>query len=91
VDRDDDTWLAIQALVQWQRKLASSANPPKRFRTLWLAALLDRRLLECPNDQIGRAICLVQQRFSIFEPEFAICEHAKLRLLHSPTAMKELL
>jgi hypothetical protein len=91
VDGWEDTWLAIQALIQWQRQLASSVAPAERFHTLWVAALLDQRLSECRDYQIGAAIVLVQEHFSIFEPEFAICEYAKLRLLDSPTAIKELL
>jgi hypothetical protein len=71
----------VRALIQEQRKLASSTNFAVRFRILWTAALLDKRLTQCTDPQIGELLVLVQERFGIFEAEFGICHHARRRLL----------
>jgi len=61
-----------------------SSDPVERFHTLWIAALLDEYLTQCTDRQIGELLIFVQERFRIFEPEFAICHHAKKRLLLRP-------
>jgi len=39
------------------------------------------KLARCADHEIGELLTLVQERFHIFEPEFAICHHAIRRLL----------
>ena len=72
---------AVRALIQRQRELANSPHPTERFRTLWVAAMLDRQLARCSDREIGSLLSFVQDRFHIFEPEFAICRHAQRSLL----------
>jgi hypothetical protein len=83
-----DGGLTIRGLIEHQRKLACSADPAERFRTLWVAAMLDQQLSQCTDREIGGLMRLVQQRPGIFEPEFSICEHAKRRLLRSCAAVR---
>jgi len=71
----------ICALIEEQRRLLTSPNPWERFRTLWTAALLDKHLTQCTDPQIGELMVIVQERFGIVEAEFAICYHARRRLL----------
>jgi hypothetical protein len=67
----------VRALIEKQRHLSSSTDLAKRFRTLWVAALLDRRLAHCTDRQLGELMDFVQERFGIFEPEMAVCHHAR--------------
>jgi hypothetical protein len=71
----------IWALINEQRRLAASTNLAVRFRTIWSAALLDNHLEQCTDTEISQLLIIVQEQFHIFEPEFAICQHAKRRLL----------
>jgi hypothetical protein len=73
----------VRALIEKQRRLVRSDNPAERSRTLWIAAMLDDRLAGCTDHEIGELMILVQERFGIFEPEIAICEHAMRRLFRS--------
>jgi hypothetical protein len=68
-------------LIEKQRRLVRSDKPAERSRTLWIAAMLDERLAGCTDHEIGQLMILVQERFGIFEPEIAVCDHAKKRLL----------
>jgi len=43
--------------------------------------MLDRQLARCSDREIGSLLSFVQDRFHIFEPEFAICRHAQRSLL----------
>ena len=74
----------VRVLIRRQRRLMHSSDPLERFHTLWIAALLDEHLTQCTDREIGELLILVQERFHIFEPEFAICHHAKRRLLLRP-------
>ena len=74
----------IRDLIHQQRMLLASPNPLKRFGVLWIAATLDNRLRECTDREIGELLILVQNRFHIVEPEFAVCYHAKRRLMLRP-------
>jgi len=78
------THAAICALIQEQRRLVSSTISSERFRVLWLAAMLDESLMHCTNHEIGDLMLIVQERFCIFQPEFAICHQATRRLLQRP-------
>ena len=73
----------VRALIEKQRRLVNSDNPAERLRILWIAAMLDRRLAHCTDRQLGELMILVQERFGIFEPEMAVCHHARRRLLRS--------
>jgi hypothetical protein len=75
---------AICTLIQEQRRLVSSTIFAERFRVLWLAAMLDESLLHCTDYEVGKLMSFVQQRFGIFDAEFAICYHARKRLLLKP-------
>jgi hypothetical protein len=78
-----DNSLFIRTLIERQRRLVGSADPSVRIRTLWIAAMLDDNLLRCTNRQIADLLPLVQERLCLFEPEMALCEHARRRLLGS--------
>jgi hypothetical protein len=70
-------------LIQEQRRLAESPHIEERFCTLWIVAALDEHLA-CSTDQdIGDLLSIVQTHFEIFEPEFALCHHARKRLFCS--------
>jgi hypothetical protein len=71
---------AVRALIDEQRKLAESADPLERFRVLWVAATLDEHLAQCTDHEVGELMRFVQERFGLFEPEFALCHHARRRL-----------
>jgi hypothetical protein len=71
----------IRALIEKQRRPAMSPDPAERFRTLWIAARLKKLLAQCTDREIGKLLIVVQDRFHIFEPEFAICYYAQRRLL----------
>ena len=74
----------ICVLIERQRTLLASPNPLKRFGVLWIAVTLDKCLRQCANHEIGQLLSVVQDRFHILEPEFALCHHAKRRLLLRP-------
>jgi hypothetical protein len=74
----------ISDLIHEQRRLLTSPYLAERFRILWVAATLDKRLRECTDREIGTLLTIVQSRFHIFEPEFALCYHARRRLLLRP-------
>jgi hypothetical protein len=72
---------AVRTLIREQRRLANSPHLAMRFRTLWVAAQLDRQLTQCTDRELGELMVIVQERFHIFEPEFALCHHARKMLL----------
>ena len=74
----------VRILIERQRRLMRSSDPVERFHTLWIVALLDEHLTQCTDREIGDLMVIVQDRFHIFEPEFAICHHATRRLLLRP-------
>jgi cytochrome c oxidase assembly factor CtaG len=41
----------------------------------------DKRLNECTDHEVGELMEIVQDRFAIFEAEFAVCHHARRRLM----------
>ncbi len=79
----EPTLLAALAFIERQRKLADSHNPLERAKTLWIATELDRHLSHCTDAQIAELLARAEERLPIFEPEFAVVEHARRRLLHS--------
>ena len=74
----------ISDLIHEQRRLANSPHLAERFRIFWTAADLDKRLRQCTDREIAQLMVVVQDRFHIFEPEFALCYHAQRRLLLRP-------
>jgi len=86
VSRGDESDLhrVILDLIDEHRRLATSPHPAERFRILWIAAALDKRLRQCTDHEIGELLAVARDRFHIFEPEFALCYHAKRRLLLRP-------
>ena len=80
VEQGSELQRVVRALIQEQRRLANSTQLAMRFRTLWVAATLDRHFAHCTDFEIGDLMLIVQERFHIFEPEFAICHHARRRL-----------
>jgi hypothetical protein len=77
------TLSAALALITRQRKLADSSDPLERAKTPWVAVELDKRLSRCTDAQIAELLARAQERLPIFEPEFAVIEHARRRLLNS--------
>ena len=73
----------VRALIERQRRLANSDYLSERLRILCVAAALNERLAKCTDHEVGDLMILVQERFGIVEPEFAICYHAIRRLLCS--------
>jgi len=71
-------------LIDRYRKLVSSPDFAVRFLTLWTIPPLNESLSHCTSHEIGELMLIVQERFCVFEPEFAICEHAKRRLPLKP-------
>ena len=71
----------VRALIQEQQRIVRSTNPRERLSILWVAALVDKHITNCTNHEVGELLTVVQERFHIFEPEFALCHHAARRLL----------
>ena len=51
--------------------------------------LLGERLAKCSVRQIGDLLSVVQDGLGLFSPDFAVCEHAKRRLLRSSAKKAE--
>jgi hypothetical protein len=81
LEHETELHRVISALISKQRKLVSSTHLWERFGVLWTAALLDEQLSQCSDLEIGDLMLSVQERFGIFEPEFALCHHARCRLM----------
>lgn len=79
----DSTLSAALESIERQRKLADSPDPLERAQTLWVAVELDKRLSHCTNAQIAELLARAEERLPIWEPEFAMIEHARRRLLDS--------
>jgi hypothetical protein len=80
---------SVRELFDQQKRLATSHDPAERLRTLWIGALLGELLEQCSSGQIGTLLCAVQDGLGIFSPDFAVCEHAKRRLLKSSEVIPE--
>lgn len=75
--------LSVEELFERQKKLVGSHDLLVRLKTLWIGALLGERLTGCSDHEVGDLLSLVQDGLGIFSPDFAVCEHAKQRLLRS--------
>jgi hypothetical protein len=75
--------LSAMDLFEHLRQLAKSQDAVERLRTLWIVASFGERLERCSDAQIGDLLSMVQERMSLFEPEFAVCEESKRRLQRS--------
>jgi hypothetical protein len=73
----------LRELFRYQRRLAASQDLLKRLSTLWIGLLLRERLARCSDREVGDLLSMVQDGLGIFSPDFAVCEHAKQRLLRS--------
>lgn len=73
----------IVGLIEKQRRLADSHDPLQRAQTLWVAAELDKHLSRCTDPEIAELLGKAEERLPIFEPEFAVIEHARRRLMYS--------
>jgi hypothetical protein len=76
----------VSLTTKEQRRFANSTHLAMRFRTLWAAALLDKDLKQCTDHEVGELMVIVQKRFGLLESEFAVCHHARRRLLHTSQA-----
>ena len=81
-DSSEKVRIALE-LIERQRRLADSRDPLERAKTLWVATELGKRLSRCTDAQIGELLLRAEERLPIFEPEFAVIEHARRRLLSS--------
>ncbi len=72
--------LSAEELFEYLRKLAKSRDIVERLRTLWIAAAFGERLEQGSDAQIADLLCKVQERMSLFGPEYSVCEQAKRRL-----------
>ena len=77
-------------LFETMRKLAGSPDLLERLKTLWVGAQLSERLEWCSDAQIGDLLSKVQERMSLFSPEYSVCEYAKRRLQRSSSKMNKL-
>jgi hypothetical protein len=75
--------LSAAELFDRMRTLAKSRDIVERLPTLWIAAAFAERLEQGSNAQIADLLCKVQERMSVFDAEYSVCEFAKLRLLKS--------
>src|SRR5208282_160309 len=75
--------LSVGELFRYLRRLAGSHDLLERLSTLWIGAQLGERLTRCSDHQIEDLLSVVQDGLGIFSAEFAVCEHAKRRLLRS--------
>ena len=71
---------SVRELFEFQRKLAGSHDLVERLSVLWIVGLLDERLEQCSDREIGDSLSLVQDGLGIFSAEFGVCEHAIRRL-----------
>jgi hypothetical protein len=80
--------LSTVELFEFLRKLAKSPDVSERLQTLWFAAAFGERLEQGSDAQIADLLCKVQERMSLFSPEYSVCEHAKRRLQSSSSKIK---
>jgi hypothetical protein len=80
-----DRFVSVRGLIAMHRWLGRSENRFLRgIGNLFAAGLLDRRLTELSDRQIGQLMVdEVGRDFGVFQPETAICQQATLRLLRS--------
>ena len=83
LEHGSESDIVVRALIERQRRLLKSGNPAERFRTLWVAAMLDKRLTHCTDRQIAELMKCIEDRLDTFGPEMAVCYHARRRLLRS--------
>ena len=74
----------IRTLIEMQGRLCESKNALRRFGSLLVAAVLDRRLRELRDKQIGQVVLdLVLPDLAMGTPAMTICQHATQRLFRS--------
>jgi hypothetical protein len=84
-DEEDAT---VSELIEIQRMLAESDNPFERLvGTLWAAGMLEERLAQLTDRQVGQLMFdVVADQLSILRPGTTICNHATRRLFRSEGA-----
>ena len=80
--------LSVEELFRYLRGIAKSHDIAERLRILWIAAAFGERLEQCSDGQIGDLLSMVQERMSLFSPDYSVCEHAKRRLQSSSSKIK---
>jgi hypothetical protein len=80
-----DRQQVVLALIRQQRKLAAFPNPLIRALTLLVTTKFDQQLSGCTDHGVAN-MTVAQERLPILEPEFAVCEHARQRLVGSMQA-----
>ena len=81
--------LSVWELFRYQRRVAESHDLNERLKTLWIGALLGERLTGCSDHEVGNLLSVVQDGLGLFGPDFAVCEHAKRRLLRSSSKARK--
>jgi len=80
--------LSVIELFDYMQELEKSRDIVERLQTLWFAAAFGERLEQGSDAQIADLLCKVQERMSLFSPEYSVCEHAKRRLQSSSSKIK---
>jgi hypothetical protein len=75
--------LSVHELFEHMRELARSPILLERLKTLWAGTQLEELLDSCSDHEVATLLAFVQGSLGIFGPEFAVCEHAKKRLMRS--------
>ncbi len=74
----------IRTLIETQSRLFQSKNTLRRFGALVVAGVLDKRLTELRDKQIGQLVFdFVLRDLVMGTPEMTICHHAVVRLTRS--------
>jgi hypothetical protein len=74
----------IRSLIETQSRLFLSKNTLRRFGALVVAGVLDKRLTELRDKQIGQLVFdFVLRDLVMGTPEMTICHHAVVRLTRS--------
>jgi hypothetical protein len=74
---------SIRELFELYKKTAASHQVHEQLKSIWIDAMLRKRLEVCHDFEIADLLSIVRDSFEILSPEFAFCEHAKLRLQRS--------
>ena len=83
--QDSEEDVTVCGLIEMQRRLADSHDLFERLLgTLWVAGMLDIRLAQLTDRQIGQLMFdLVGDQFCVLQPEMTICTQATRRLFRS--------
>ena len=79
----------VRELFERMRKLAGSRDLVERLETLWVGVQLGEYLETCADHEIAELMSAMQESLGLFSAEFAVCEHAKRRLLRNSPRLPE--